>query len=30
MQKNLTQGPITKTLVIFALPMIGGNMLQQL
>lgn len=30
MQKNLTQGPITKTLVFFALPMIGGNMLQQL
>ena len=30
MQKNLTQGPITKTLVVFALPMIGGNMLQQL
>ena len=29
MQKNLTQGPITKTL-FFALPMIGGNMLQQL
>ena len=30
MQKNLTQGPITKTSVFFALPMIGGNMLQQL
>ena len=30
MQKNLTQGAITKTLVFFALPMIGGNMLQQL
>lgn len=30
MEKNLTQGPITKTLVLFALPMIGGNMLQQL
>ena len=30
MQKNLTQGPITKTLVFFALPMLGGNMLQQL
>lgn len=29
MQKNLTQGSITKTLVFFALPMIGGNMLQQ-
>ena len=30
MEKNLTQGPITKTLLLFALPMIGGNMLQQL
>lgn len=30
MQKNLTQGPVAKTLILFALPMIAGNLLQQL
>lgn len=30
MQKNLTQGPVSKTLFLFALPMIAGNLLQQL
>lgn len=29
MQKDLTKGNIGKTLVIFSLPMIGGNILQQ-
>ena len=29
MQKNMTEGPITKTLILFALPMIAGNLLQQ-
>lgn len=29
-QKNLTQGPVTKTLLLFSLPMIAGNLLQQL
>lgn len=29
MQKNLTQGPITKTILLFSLPMIAGNLLQQ-
>lgn len=28
--KDLTQGGITKTLVQFSLPMIAGNLLQQL
>ncbi len=30
MQINLTQGPITKTMLRFAVPMICGNLLQQL
>jgi len=30
MQRDLTQGPITKTLLIFALPVLGGNVLQTL
>ena len=30
MQQNLTEGPITKNLVIFALPLMIGNILQQL
>lgn len=30
MQRNLTQGPIGKSLVLFSLPMIAGNLLQQL
>lgn len=30
MTKDLTQGGITKTLVLFSLPMIAGNLLQQL
>ena len=30
MTKDLTQGGITKTLVQFSLPMIAGNLLQQL
>ena len=29
MQKNLTEGPITKNLLYFALPMMAGNLLQQ-
>ncbi|WP_072446087.1 MATE family efflux transporter [Blautia sp. Marseille-P3201T] len=29
MQKDLTEGSITKTLLLFALPMIAGNLLQQ-
>ena len=29
MQKDLTQGSITKTLLFFAMPMIAGNLLQQ-
>ena len=29
MQKDLTSGPITKTMVVFAGPMIAGNLLQQ-
>ena len=28
MQKDLTQGSITKTLLLFAMPMIAGNLLQ--
>ncbi|HIR45366.1 MAG TPA: MATE family efflux transporter [Candidatus Ventrisoma faecale] len=28
--KDLTQGPITKTLLLFSAPMIAGNLLQQL
>lgn len=30
MQRNLTEGPITKTILLFSLPMIAGNLLQQL
>ena len=30
MEKDLTRGPITTTMLRFALPMILGNMLQQL
>lgn len=30
MQRDLTKGPITRTLLIFAVPMILGNLLQQL
>ena len=29
MQKNLTEGPITKNLLYFAFPMMVGNLLQQ-
>ncbi len=29
MKHQLTQGPITKTMLLFALPMIAGNLLQQ-
>ena len=29
MQRDLTQGPITGTMLRFALPMIAGNLLQQ-
>ncbi|WP_288776528.1 MATE family efflux transporter [uncultured Eubacterium sp.] len=30
MEKNLTKGPILKTLLLFALPMMLGNLLQQI
>ena len=30
MQKSLTQGAVGKTLILFSLPMIAGNLLQQL
>ena len=30
MQRNLTHGPIGHSMVLFALPMITGNLLQQL
>ena len=30
MKKDLTHGPITKTMLLFAVPMILGNLLQQL
>ena len=30
MEKDLTKGPILKTLLLFALPMILGNLLQQI
>ena len=30
MQQNLTEGPITKKLILFALPLMAGNILQQL
>ena len=29
MNRDLTRGDITKTLLLFALPMIAGNLLQQ-
>ena len=29
MERNLTKGPVLKTMLIFALPMILGNLLQQ-
>lgn len=29
MKKNLTQGNVTKTMLLFAGPMIAGNLLQQ-
>ena len=29
-RQNLTEGPITKTLLLFSLPLMGGNMLQSL
>lgn len=28
--RNLTEGPITSTLILFSLPLLGGNILQQL
>ena len=30
MTRDLTEGPITKTMLYFAFPMILGNLLQQL
>lgn len=30
MQKNLTEGSVTKTILLFSMPMIAGNLLQQL
>ena len=30
MEKDLTKGPILKTLLLFALPMMLGNLLQQI
>ena len=29
MNRDLTQGPVTKSMLLFALPMILGNLLQQ-
>ena len=29
-QQNLTEGPITKKLIMFSLPLMAGNILQQL
>ena len=29
-RQNLTEGPITKTLLLFSLPLMGGNILQAL
>lgn len=29
-QRQLTEGPIAKTLIVFSLPLLGGNVLQQL
>ena len=28
--RNLTEGPIASTLIMFSLPMLGGNVLQSL
>ena len=30
MQRSLTQGPITKNILLFALPLMFGNLLQQM
>ncbi len=30
MQHSLTQGPITKNILLFALPLMFGNLLQQM
>ena len=30
LRRNLTEGPITKTLLVFSLPLLGGNALQSL
>lgn len=30
MHRDLTSGPITRTMLLFALPMTAGNLLQQL
>ena len=30
MQQNLTEGPVTRSMLLFALPIILGNLLQQL
>ena len=30
MQRSLTQGPITKGILLFALPLMFGNLLQQM
>lgn len=30
MQRDLTRGGVTRTMLLFALPMIAGNLLQQL
>src|SRR5579871_3501339 len=29
-RRNLTEGPITSTLLLFSLPLLGGNLLQSL
>ena len=29
MNRDLTQGPVTKSMLLFALPMIWGNLVQQ-
>ena len=30
MQRSLTQGPITRNMLLFALPLMCGNLLQQM
>src|SRR5881296_3576681 len=30
LRRNLTEGPITRTLLVFSLPLLGGNALQSL